>query len=83
MKQFRTKEMSVKLSFTCVSNEYFANNLRDYYVYFSSELCESKVHGFYFKTFYKLHSYSEFVVLGFDTNKYSELPAYICVSKIY
>ena len=83
MKEFRTKEMSIKVRCTCVSDEYFRNNLRDYYSYLASDLSESKTHGFYFKTFYKLRSFSEIIDLGFDVDKYSKMPAYVCASKIY
>lgn len=83
MKKFRTKEMSVKLTCTCVSNEYFTNNLRDYYEFLSCDFFESKTHGSYRKTFYKLRSFSELTDFGFDAIKYSEMPYYICASRIY
>ena len=83
MKGFRTKEMSIKVRCTCVSDEYFRNNLRDYYSFLAYDLSESKKYGFYFKTFYKLISFSELICLGLDVRTYSEMPTYICSSKIY
>lgn len=82
-KNFRTKQMSIKVRCACVSNEYFTNNLRDYYEFISLDFFESKVHGFYRKTFYKLRSYSECIDLGISSDKYSEMPAYICTSILY
>lgn len=84
LKEFRTKQMSIKVRCTCVSDEYFSNNhLSDYYEFLSLDFSESKVHGFYRKTFYKLRCYSELIFLGIDPVKYSEMPAFICTSILY
>lgn len=83
MKEFRMKELRFKICCACVSNEYFINNLRDYYGFISCDYSESKKHGFYSKTLFMLRNFSEICDLGIDSNKYSELPLYVCVSKIY
>lgn len=83
MEKFRIKKMSVKLYFSCVNDGYFNNNLRDYYEFLSCEICDSKIYGYYLKSFYRLRSFSELFALGFDAVKYSEMPTNICASRIY
>lgn len=83
MKEFRTKEMSIKICCACVNDEYFSNKLRDYYCFLSCSIPYSKKHGYYRKTFYKLKSFYELSDLGCNTIEYSELPTFVCASEIY
>lgn len=83
MKEFITKKMSVKLNCACINDTYFSNNLRDYYEFLSCEICDSKIYGYYLKSFYRLRSFFELIDLGFDAIKYSEMPTNICASRIY
>ena len=83
MEKFRKEMMSVGLYCACVSEEYFYYNLREYYNFFTSELCKSEAHGLYEKEFYKLKSLSDIQALGLDTNSYHVLPCFICASEIY
>ena len=83
MEKFKREMMSIELVFTCVSEEYFYNNLRDYYDFLSFELSKSKDDGHYGKYFYKLKSASGIVALGLDMDFYYGLPSFICASEIY
>lgn len=83
MEKFRRELMRVELYFTCVSEEYFNYNLREYYDFLSFELLETKLHGFYGKYFYKLKSPSSIIALGLDMDFSSKLPCFICASEIY
>lgn len=83
MEKFRREMMSIELVFTCVSEEYFYNNLRDYYDFLTFELSKSKDYGFHGKYFYKLKCASSIIALGLDMEFYSGLPSFICASGIY
>lgn len=83
MEKFRREPMSIELIFTCVSEEYFYNNLRDYYDFLTFELSKSKDYGLHGKYFCKLKSASSIIALGLDMEFYSELPSFICASEIY
>ena len=83
MEKFRTKEMSVKLNCTCVNKEYFENTYREYYEFLSCSIVNSKTHGFYVKTFYKLKPLPLIIPSSFDVVSYSNLPIFVCASKIY
>nr|CDL65690.1 unnamed protein product [uncultured bacterium] len=83
MKQFRRKQMRVKLDFTCVNADYFDSNFLDYYDLLTIELSQSKVHGFYCKSFYKLKSILAIKCLGLDKDFYYTLPQFMCKSEIY
>lgn len=83
MENFKREMMSIELYFTCVSEEYFYNNLREYYDFLTFELCKSKIHGTYGKQFYKLKSFSDIQALGLDSDFHYKLPCFICASEIY
>lgn len=83
MEKFRREPMRIELNFTCVSEEYFYNHLRDYYDFLTFELSKSKDYGLYGKHFYKLKSPSGIVALGLDRDFYYTLPCFVCASKIY
>lgn len=83
MEKFRTKKMSVKLDCVCMNKEYFDVHYFEYYVFLNMQICYSKVHGTYFKSFYKLKSLVYILSLGLDKSKYYELPHFVCASKIY
>lgn len=83
MEKFKREMMSIELDFTCVSEEYFNNNLRDYYEFLTFELSKSKDYGLHGKYFYNLKSASSIIALGLDMAFYIGLPSFICVSKIY
>ena len=83
MEKFKREMMNIELVFTCVSVEYFYDNLRDYYDFLTFELCRSKEYGLYGKHFYRLKSASGIVALGLDRGFYYGLPSFICASEIY
>ena len=83
MEKFRREMMSIEILFTCVSEEYFYYNLREYYDFLIFELSKSKVHGTYGKQFYKLKSLSDIQALGLDSDFHYSLPSFVCVSGIY
>ncbi len=83
MKEFRTKEMSIKIRCCCVSVEYFSNNFRNYYDFIGHNFSRSKVHGTYIKFFYKLKPLNSILLSDIDEEFYSQLPPYICKSTIY
>ena len=83
MEKFKREMMSIELVFTCVSEEYFYDNLRDYYDFLSFDFSKSKDYGLYGKYFYKLKSASGIVALGLDMDFYYGLPSFICASEIY
>lgn len=83
MEKFRRESMRVELYVTCVSEEYFNDNLRDYYEFLSCKSVRSKEHGSYFKTFYKLKGFKSVIDTGLDMDFYYELPSFICASEIY
>lgn len=83
MEQFRLKTMSVKLTFTCVNDDYFDVHFRNYYDYLDFDIRKSKFHGNYCITFYKLKSLSDIMALELDTDFYYKLPCFICASEIY
>ena len=83
MKKFKKEMMSIELYFTCVSEEYFDNNLCEYYDFVHFQLCKSKLNGFYGKNFYKLKVPSSIIALGLDMDFYRKLPCFICASEIY
>ena len=82
MNEFRTKEMSIKVSCACVSPRYFYNNFRDYYDLIAYDFYRSKVHGPYIKFFYKLKPLNS-IVSDIDEDFYCQLPSYVCKSTIY
>ena len=83
MEKFRREMMSIEILFTCVSEEYFYYNLREYYDFLTFELSKSKVHGTYGKQFYKLKSLSDIQALGLDSDFHYSLPSFVCASEIY
>lgn len=83
MKEFIREPMRVELYVTCVSKEYFNDNLRDYYELLTYKYVKSKEHGSYFKDFYKLKGFKSVIGTGLDMDFYYTLPCFICVSKIY
>lgn len=83
MEKFRREMMSIELVFTCVNEEYFDYNLREYYDFLTIELCKSKDYGLYGKHFYKLKPASGIFALGLDMDFYDGLPSFICASEIY
>ena len=83
MEKFKKEMMSIELYCSCVSEEYFDNNLREYYDFLHFELCKSELYCFYKKNYYKLKVPSSIMALGLDMNFYRELPCFICVSEIY
>lgn len=83
MEKFKRVMMSIELNFTCVSEEYFYDNFREYYDFLTFELSESKTHGLYGKHFYKLKSPAAIVAMGLDMDFYRKLPCFICAYEIY
>ena len=83
MKECIRKTMSIELCFTCVNDEYFDIHYRDYYEYLSCDVKRSKLYGKYLKTFFKLRPYESIVDSCLDKDLYSELPFFVCASKIY
>lgn len=83
MEKFKKETMSVELYFTCVSEEYFNDNFREYYEFLSCKFVRSKEHGSYFKNFYKLKDFNSVIDSGLDMDFYYTLPCFICVSEIY
>lgn len=83
MEKFKRETIRIELHFTCVSEEYFYYNLREYYDFLTHKLYKSKVYGVYGKQFYKLKSLSDIQALGLDTDFHYRLPCFICASKIY
>ena len=83
MEKFRTKTMSVKLICTCMNQEYFDNNYREYYEFITCDIASSKIHGYYNKRYYKIRSLKSLNSSGLDMDCYFNLPIFICTSKIY
>ena len=83
MEKFRREPMRIELYFTCVSEKYFYDNLRDYYDFLSCEFVRSKEHGSYSKDFYKLKVFNSVINSGLDMDYYYTLPCFVCASKIY
>lgn len=83
MRQFRTKKVKVTLDCFCVETSFFRKNFLDYYEYLGSSLCESKVHGYYFKEFFKRKSTLQCEALGIDPQVLDDLPRFVCVSPYY
>ncbi len=83
MKEFRTKEMSIKIRCACVSHEYFSKHFSDYYDLFAIDYVRFKVHGSYFKFFYKLKSSDSSVFSDIYDYSYFQFPPYVCKSTIY
>ena len=83
MEKFKREMMSIELYFACVNEEYFDDNLLEYYDFLHFELCKSKPNFFYEKNFYKLKVPSSIIALGLDMDFYRELPCFICTSEIY
>ena len=83
MEKFKKEMMSIELYVTCVSEEYFVDNLLEYYDFVHFELCKSKHNGFYGKNFYKLKAPSSIIALGLKMDFYRKLPCFICASEIY
>ena len=81
MEEFRREKISIELYFTCVSEEYFYNNLREYYDFLSCELVKSNEHGFYSKCFYKLKVFNSVINNGLDMDYYYRLPCFVCTYK--
>lgn len=82
MKTNRTKNLSVKLKCECISIGDFSL-IEDYYTYLTSDFCNSKVHGDYFKRYYMLMPKYIFESLGYDVSSYDDMPRFVCVSVIY
>lgn len=83
MEKFRTKTMRVEIFCTCVNIEYFDSHFRKYYNFLTCEISSSKRHGHYNKRFYKIKSLQDFISLGLDIDRYSDLPCFVCASEIY
>lgn len=83
MEKFRREPMRIELYFTCVSEQYFYDNLREYYEFLSCKCCRSKEHGIYFKNFYKLKVLIPVIDSELDMDFYNTLPCYVCAAKIY
>lgn len=83
MKEFRTKEMSIKVRCACVNDDYFDLHYRDYYDYLTYELIKSESRGSYVKSFYKLKTFESVANFGIDEDLYCELPFFVCASRIY
>ena len=83
MEKFKREMMSIEFHFTCVSEEYFYNNLIQYYDFLTFTMNKSKAYGLYGKYFYKLKSQTDILYLGLDGSFYLGLPCFVCVSKIY
>lgn len=83
MEKFKRQPMSIELYFTCVSEKYFYDNLREYYDFLSCEFVRPKGHGSYIKNFYKLKVFNSVINTGIDMDFYYTLPCFVCVSKIY
>lgn len=83
MKEFRTKEMSIKVRCACVNHAYFSTHFSDYYDLVAIDYARSKVHGSYFKFFYKLKNKDSIVFSDIDDSSYFQFPPYVCKSTIY
>ena len=83
MEKFKREMMSIELHFTCVSQEYFFENLIKYYDFLVHKMYKSKSYGLHGKYFYKLKSVTDIINLGLDKSFYLGLPCFICVSRIY
>lgn len=83
MKECIKKTMSIELYVTCVNDDYFDIYYRDYYDFIYYETKISKLYGSYVRTFYKLKPIDFFINSGLDVDLYTELPFYVCASKIY
>lgn len=84
MEKFRREPMRIELYFTCVSEQYFDDNLRDYYEFLSCKCVRSKEHGSCFKNFYKRKEFNSVILMGgLDIDFYYTLPGFVCASKIY
>ena len=83
MEKFKRETISVEFRFTCVSEEYFYNNLIQYYDFLTFTMNKSKDYGLYGKYFYKLKSPTDILYLGLDGSFYLGLPRFVCSSKIY
>lgn len=83
MEEFRTKTMSVKISCTCVNDEYFDTHFRNYYNFVTCQIGVSKKHGYYNMRFYKIKSLQVLNSSGLDMNRYFDLPIFVCASEIY
>lgn len=83
MEKFRTKTMRVKISCTCINQEYFDSHFREYYNFLSCEISPSKRHGYYNKRFYKIKSLQVLNSSGLDMDRYFDLPIFVCASEIY
>lgn len=83
MKEFSRKTMCVKLTCTCVNQNYFDEHFISYYDFLTCELIKSKSRGSYVKKFYKLKPYDYFDKHGCGDDLYCELPFFVCASRIY
>ncbi len=80
MEKFRTKKVSVKLECACLETFFFREKFGEYYEFLGSSICESKVHGYYLKEFFKLKSIIRCNVENLDLANYDELPRFVCTS---
>ena len=83
MKDFKTKEISIKVRCACVSPKYFGTHFGNYYDMIACNCVYSKKHGYYFKFFYMLKPKDSIVFSDMDEDSYRQLPTYVCKSPIY
>lgn len=83
MRNFRTKKVSLKMECTCVEINYFKEHYSDYYEFLGCDVCESKIHGFYLKEFYKRKSIVLCNTERLDLSSYEGLPRFVCASILY
>lgn len=82
MKQFRTKNINVNLVCACFNPSEFSK-VEDYYTFLTSEVCESKVHGYYNKRFFMLRPKHILESFCYDVSSYDDMPRFVCVSVLY
>ena len=82
MKTFRTKSLNVKLECACFNPVVFSE-IEDYYIYLTSEVCESKVHGYFIKRFFMLRPKHILEAFCYDVSSYDDMTRFVCVSPLY
>lgn len=82
MKRYRTKSINVKLECACFNPVEFSL-IEDYYTFLTSEVSESKVHGYYIKRFFMLRPKHILESFCYDVSSYDDKPRFVCVSPLY
>lgn len=82
MKTFRTKKINVKLECACLNPVDFSS-IEDYYTFVTSDVCYSKVHGYYTKRFFMLRPKHILEAFFYDASTYDSMPRFVCVSVLY